>query len=57
MPHDGWRVLLPYLIDTYKNNVSTIQQEILVGWYRPNPVVGSSWATGALLEIRTVNSR
>ncbi|KAJ8065145.1 hypothetical protein OCU04_005858 [Sclerotinia nivalis] len=46
MPHDGWRVLLPYLIDTYKNNISTITQEILVGWYRPNPVVGSSCATG-----------
>ncbi|PQE19407.1 alpha-13-glucanase mutanase protein [Rutstroemia sp. NJR-2017a BBW] len=46
MPHDGWRVLLAYLIDIYKNNVSTIQQEILVGWYRPSPVAGSSCATG-----------
>ncbi|PQE24873.1 Glycoside hydrolase family 71 protein [Rutstroemia sp. NJR-2017a BVV2] len=46
MPHDCWRVLLPYLIDTYKNDVSTITQEILVGWYRPDPVAGSSCATG-----------
>jgi hypothetical protein len=46
MPHDGWRVFLPYLIDTYKNNVSTVSQEAIVAWYRPNPVTGSACATG-----------
>jgi hypothetical protein len=46
MPHDGWRVFLPYWIDTYKNNISTITQEALVAWYRPNPVTGSPCETG-----------
>ncbi|KAM0332543.1 hypothetical protein ACHAQA_002827 [Verticillium albo-atrum] len=23
MPHDGWRDILPYVIDTYKNNITT----------------------------------
>ncbi|KAG4436963.1 hypothetical protein IFR05_007533 [Cadophora sp. M221] len=37
MPHDGWRVFLPYLISTYKNNISSIAQEALSVWYRVNP--------------------
>ncbi|EPS35046.1 putative alpha-1,3-glucanase [Penicillium oxalicum 114-2] len=36
MPHDGWRIFLPYVIDTYKNNISTITQEGVTGWYRLN---------------------
>ncbi|KAH6696461.1 glycosyl hydrolase family 71-domain-containing protein [Leptodontidium sp. MPI-SDFR-AT-0119] len=37
MPHDGWRVFLPFLISTYKNNISSIAQEALSVWYRVNP--------------------
>ena len=36
MPHDGWRAFLPYVIETYKNNISTITQEGVTGWYRLN---------------------
>lgn len=52
MHHDGWRQFLPYVIDLYKNNVSTVTQEGVVGWYRPGPgggCGGSSsygWTTG-----------
>ena len=46
MPHDGWRLFLPYVIDTYKNNISTITQEGIVAWYRPNPVAGTTCLTG-----------
>ncbi|GIJ85114.1 hypothetical protein Asppvi_003970 [Aspergillus pseudoviridinutans] len=35
MPHDGWRQLLPYVIDTYKNGHATFDTEVLVTWYRP----------------------
>ncbi|KAE8144645.1 glycosyl hydrolase family 71-domain-containing protein [Aspergillus avenaceus] len=38
MPHDGWRLFLPYWIDTYKNGKGTITKEGVIGWYRPNPV-------------------
>ncbi|OJK04633.1 carbohydrate-binding module family 24 protein [Aspergillus aculeatus ATCC 16872] len=34
--HSGWRALLPFLIDTYKNNVTTITEEGLSAWYRLN---------------------
>lgn len=34
--HSGWRALLPFLIDTYKYNVSTITEEGLTAWYRLN---------------------
>ncbi|WYZ36356.1 hypothetical protein EsH8_XIII_000008 [Colletotrichum jinshuiense] len=33
-PHDGWRTLLPFTIDLYKNNVATIMQEGVEFWYR-----------------------
>jgi hypothetical protein len=35
MPHDGWRQLLPYVVDTYKNGHATFDTEVLVTWYRP----------------------
>ncbi|GFF26046.1 mutanase Pc12g07500 [Aspergillus lentulus] len=35
MPHDGWRQLLPYVIDTYRNGRATFDTEVLVTWYRP----------------------
>lgn len=37
MPHDGWRDLLPYWIDTYKHGKANITNETLVTWYRPHP--------------------
>ncbi|ESZ89825.1 putative alpha-1,3-glucanase/mutanase [Sclerotinia borealis F-4128] len=37
MPHDGWRMFLPYFIDTYKNGIATIEQEGLAAWYRLTP--------------------
>lgn len=37
MPHDGWRLFLPYVIDTYKNGIASITQEGLVSWYRLSP--------------------
>ncbi|KAF7590107.1 hypothetical protein BBP40_003263 [Aspergillus hancockii] len=36
MPHDGWRELLPFLIDTYKNGRAYVDEEKVVTWYRPS---------------------
>jgi Glycosyl hydrolase family 71 len=44
MPHDGWRMFLPFLIDTYKNGIATITKEGLTGWYRTSP--GAACGTG-----------
>ncbi|KAI8308105.1 Mutanase [Colletotrichum sp. SAR11_240] len=44
MPHDGWRLFLPYLIDMYKSDIATITEEGVVGWYRRTP--GSACAAG-----------
>lgn len=48
MPHDGWRMFLPFLIDTYKNGTATITQEGLVSWYRlqPRGACSSNGTTG-----------
>ncbi|KZF20787.1 carbohydrate-binding module family 24 protein [Xylona heveae TC161] len=37
MPHDGWRLFLPYVIDTYKYGIATVTEEGLVTWYRLYP--------------------
>lgn len=37
MSHEGWRELLPFAIETYKNNSSQVIDERLVVWYRANP--------------------
>ncbi|OIW34215.1 hypothetical protein CONLIGDRAFT_568540 [Coniochaeta ligniaria NRRL 30616] len=37
MPHDGWRQFLPFIIDMYKTNQSTVTQEGIVSWYRLTP--------------------
>jgi hypothetical protein len=37
MPHDGWRQFLPFIIDMYKTNQSTVTQEGIVSWYRLSP--------------------
>lgn len=44
MPHDGWRDLLPFAIEMYKNNISTVTRETLVTWYHTNP--GSACLSG-----------
>ncbi|KAK0100858.1 hypothetical protein ONS95_007305 [Cadophora gregata] len=46
MPHDAWRQFLPYVIDTYKNNISTVTQEGITAWFRRNPVAGSPCSSG-----------
>ncbi|GFF45306.1 alpha-1,3-glucanase/mutanase, putative [Aspergillus udagawae] len=56
MPHDAWRNLLPYWIDTYKNGKASISQELVVAWYRPNPAAacndgGTSGNTALQLQI------
>ncbi|OJJ84598.1 glycoside hydrolase family 71 protein, partial [Aspergillus glaucus CBS 516.65] len=37
IPHDGWRLILPYLIDTYKTGIATVQRESLIAWHRLQP--------------------
>jgi hypothetical protein len=32
MPHDGWRLFLPYVIDLFKTGTATITQEGLTAW-------------------------
>jgi hypothetical protein len=44
MPHDGWRLFLPYVIDMYKNGKASISTEGLVSWYRRSP--GMACASG-----------
>jgi hypothetical protein len=34
MPHDGWREMLPYAIDTYKQGIAEFQEEKIIVWYR-----------------------
>ncbi|QMW33048.1 alpha-1,3-glucanase/mutanase [Aspergillus flavus] len=56
MPHDGWRLFLPYWIDMYKKGKGTITKEGVVGWYRPNPVAackngGTTGNTASQLQL------
>ncbi|KAJ5305400.1 uncharacterized protein N7443_005060 [Penicillium atrosanguineum] len=44
MPHDGWRLQLPYVIDLYKGGTASITEENLVVWYRTQP--GTACAEG-----------
>lgn len=37
MPHDGWRLQLPFVIDLYKSGTASITEESLVVWYRVQP--------------------
>ncbi|KAF4168090.1 hypothetical protein CNMCM6936_003685 [Aspergillus lentulus] len=34
MPHDGWRLSLPFLIDMYTRGTATVTEENVVTWYR-----------------------
>jgi hypothetical protein len=53
MPHDAWRKLLPFWIDPYKTGKASISEELVVGWYRPNPAKACKMA--GRLEIRPSN--
>ena len=44
MPHDGWRLHLPYVIDYYKTGTTNMTEESLVVWYRTE--VGNSCSGG-----------
>jgi hypothetical protein len=37
MPHDAWRVHLPFMIDTYKNLNPSVGTESMVAWFRKSP--------------------
>ncbi|KAK2038862.1 hypothetical protein LZ31DRAFT_588081 [Colletotrichum somersetense] len=55
-PHDGWRETLPFSIDMYKYNTTTVNLERLVVWYRPNPSTscnsgGTSGNTASQLQL------
>lgn len=45
MPHDAWRQALPFVIDTYKHGIATVEQELVTAWYR---------LTSLLAEVGTV---
>ncbi|KAF4176160.1 hypothetical protein CNMCM8694_000091 [Aspergillus lentulus] len=56
MPHDGWRALLPFIIDTYKKGNAAVDRETLVTWYRTVPGAacgegGTSANTHSQLQI------
>ncbi|WYZ38473.1 hypothetical protein EsH8_III_000387 [Colletotrichum jinshuiense] len=56
LPHDGWRDTLPFAIDMYKYNTTTVTSERLVTWYRPNPATsckdgGTSVNTASQLQL------
>ncbi|KAF4825555.1 Mutanase [Colletotrichum siamense] len=42
MPHDGWRMTLPFWIDYYKNGKATVTQEGIMGWFRTTPAAKCS---------------
>lgn len=44
MPHDGWRVSLPFLIDLYTEGTAKVTEENIVTWYRLSP--GTSCGSG-----------
>ncbi|GFF25735.1 glucan endo-1,3-alpha-glucosidase agn1 [Aspergillus udagawae] len=55
-PHDGWRDVLPFLIDLYKNGQAGIDHDTVVFWYRPHPVSacftgGTTVNTASQLQI------
>ncbi|KAJ0385841.1 hypothetical protein COL922a_005546 [Colletotrichum nupharicola] len=42
LPHDGWRDILPFVIDMYKNNASSIDFERAVAWYKLVPALAGT---------------
>lgn len=56
MPHDSWRLFLPFLIDTYKYGTATIDKEGLTVWHRLQPASacssgGTSGNTAGQLQL------
>lgn len=56
MPHDGWRETLPFAIDMYVKNTTTITEEKVIYWYRPQPATacsdgGTTGNTASQLQI------
>ncbi len=37
MPHDSWRLILPFIIDLYKTGTAEVYKEVLSTWYRLAP--------------------
>jgi hypothetical protein len=54
MPHDGWRLQLPYLIDLYKKGTASVTEESLVVWYRTQPRIscGGGNTTGFTAQLQ-----
>ncbi|KAL4864067.1 glycosyl hydrolase family 71-domain-containing protein [Aspergillus spectabilis] len=55
-PHDGWREVLPFLIDLYKTGSASMSKDKVVYWYRPNPATscingGTTVNTASQLQI------
>jgi hypothetical protein len=48
MPHEKLLMFLPYLIQTYKNDIASVSQEGIQTWYRinPNGACGDGGTTG-----------
>lgn len=55
MPHDGWRLFLPYVISLYKFGTATITNEGLTTWYRLSTATacdgGTTGNTASELQI------
>ncbi|CAG8425026.1 unnamed protein product [Penicillium salamii] len=55
IPHDGWRLLLPYVIDMYKSETAHVSKEGLVSWYRLSPAAacggGTTGNTASQLQL------
>jgi hypothetical protein len=54
IPHDGWRLQLPFVIDLYKNGTASITEESLVVWYRvqPRDACSGGNTTGSAIKER-----
>lgn len=58
MPHDAWRLQLPYSIDLYKSGKPSFTEESLVVWYRKQPLVkcsdgGTTGNTASQLQLES----
>ncbi|KAK2017155.1 hypothetical protein LZ32DRAFT_635435 [Colletotrichum eremochloae] len=42
LPHDGWRDILPFVMDMYKNNASSVDFEQAVAWYKLVPALAGT---------------
>ena len=56
MPHDGWRIHLPWLIDMYKNISPVRGKESAAIWFRKSPGntyhdLGTAGNTASQLQV------